>query len=292
MTIRKETLKATVRGVYDLQKLRIQTGLRIVASIKRKLGQEAGTKETELDADAQKIIKQLRKDFARITDAMVASKANFEGAGLIDSYSEYVLIKQYVSLLESETDQFKSLGKILLDFPIYTDFLKDVKGIGPAMSAVLLSEFDIHKAKYPSSFWKYAGLDVAGDGKGRSKKKEHLIKQKYINKEGEEAERDSITFNPFLKSKLMGVMASCFLRAGDNPYKTIYGDYKNRLENHPTYKEVSKGHRHNMALRYMVKQFLVDLHKEWRRIEGLPVSESYATAKLGLNHDERKQNAA
>ena len=43
------------------------------------------------------------------------------------------------------------------------------------MAGVLISEFDIHRARYPSSMWKYAGLDVARDGRGRSRKAEHLV---------------------------------------------------------------------------------------------------------------------
>jgi hypothetical protein len=79
-------------------------------------------------------------------------------------------------------------------------------------------------------------------------------------------------------------LATSFVRAGDNPYREIYDNYKNRLENNPKHEEKSKGHRHNMALRYMIKRFLVDLHKTWRALEGLSVSEEYSVAKLGIKH--------
>jgi hypothetical protein len=52
------------------------------------------------------------------------------------------------------------------------------------MAGVILSEIDITKAEYPSSLHKYAGLDVAGDGQGRSRKKEHLEESDYIDKDG------------------------------------------------------------------------------------------------------------
>jgi hypothetical protein len=39
-----------------------------------------------------------------------------------------------------------------------------------------------------------------------------------------------------------------------------------------------------MAVRYAVKRFLVDLHYKWRALEGLPVSEEYSVAKLGIIH--------
>ena len=45
-----------------------------------------------------------------------------------------------------------------------------------------------------------------------------------------------------------------------------------------------------MALRYMVKRFLVDLYKEWRSIEGLTIVEEYAVRKLGLVHHTSTSN--
>jgi len=135
-----------------------------------------------------------------------------------------------------------------------------------------------------SSLWKYAGLDVAQDGKGRSKRKEHLIEVEYENAKGEQATKMSITYNPWLKTKLLGVLGASFLRAGDNKYSQIYRDYKHRLENHKNHKEKTPGHRHRMAIRYMVKQFLADLYVEWRTMEGLPVSDPYHEAVLGHVH--------
>jgi hypothetical protein len=37
-----------------------------------------------------------------------------------------------------------------------------------------------------------------------------------------------------------------------------------------------------MALRYMIKIFLIDLYNNWRRLEGLPVAPPYSEAKLGM----------
>ena len=80
------------------------------------------------------------------------------------------------------------------------------------------------------------------------------------------------------------MLASSFLRAGDNTYSKIYNDYKTRLEHHENHKEKTKGHRHNMAMRYMVKRFLVDLYAAWRPLEGLAVAPEYSEAKLGKKH--------
>jgi hypothetical protein len=44
----------------------------------------------------------------------------------------------------------------------------------------------------------------------------------------------------------------------------------------------AKQHRHQMAIRYIVKIFLIDLHVAWRQMEGLPLSQPYHVAKLGM----------
>ena len=108
-----------------------------------------------------------------------------------------------------------------------------------------------------------------------------------MDTEGKEKTKKGISFNPFLKSKLVGVLGSSFLRAGklNNPYRKIYDDYKHRLDNMPAHVKKSKGHKHNMAIRYMIKMFIIDLYANWKAIEGLPAFPPYHEAKLGLNHE-------
>ena len=284
MKTSQSNLKTIVRGAYDLQKLRIQMGNRIAGNFKAKLGQEPGESETELGNDAKVVLNDLRRRYKRITDGITVTKRNFAGDEIIDSYTEFCLVGQYVDLLGSEERHFRNLGHVLKDFKVFTGFLDGVRGIGPAMAGVIIGEIDITKAKYPSSLWAYAGLDVAGDGSGRSRRKEHLIDIEYEDKDGKAATRKGITFNPFLKTKLIGVLGSSFLKQGHDGYALVYYDYKHRLENHPAHQEKSKGHRHNMAIRYMIKMFLIDLHSVWRTIEGLPAPVPYHEAKLDLAH--------
>lgn len=280
-------IRTLVRGAYDLQKLRIQTGNRVVANFKAKLGQSPGEKEEVIDEEGQTLMEILRLEHSRITDGVVdlPSPAKFKGEELISTYTELVLVHEYLELLDQETRHFRRLKNVLSDFPIYTEYLEKVRGVGPAMAGVLLSEIDIHAAQYPSSLWKYAGLDVV-NGAGRSRKKEHLVDVEYTTAAGDVATRKSITFNPFLKTKLIGVLGSSFVKqpADKCVYRKIYDDYKHRLENSEAHAEKSKGHRHNMAVRYMIKRFLADLYNEWRAIEGLPVAPDYSEAKLGKTH--------
>ena len=331
----RDQLRTIVRGAYDVQKLRIQMGNRIVGNFKAKLGQEPGEKEETIDEKGKDILANLRAAFKKLTDGVATfpRRASFKGGEVISTYTELCLIAQYFELEKAETDHFKRLGSILKDYAIWNDFLDGVKGVGPAMGGVIVSEFDIHKARYPSSLWAYAGLDVGPDGMGRSKKKEHLRKVEYKDRDGKPAVRDGITFNPFLKTKLVGVLASSFLKAlswsavdaetweftpedhrrlkidkktgeeikqaitDESPYRKVYYDYKHRLESHAKWgahrdeekndkghKVTSKGRRHNMAMRYMIKMFLIDLYKAWRALENLPVSPPYHEAKLGHKH--------
>ena len=280
-------LKTMVRGAYDLQKLRIQMGNRIIGNFKVKIGQEPGKTESTLNAEEKKILESMRESYKTICHGLknLPPKHRFKADGVIDTYTEFCLMDEYIELERAEHRAFRKLKSELSDHPIWSVFLEDVRGVGPAMAGVIISEIDITKAEYPSSLWKYAGLDVASDGNGRSRKKEHLVDAEYITADGEVKTRKSITFNPFLKTKLVGVLGASFLRAGkDNTYAKAYYEYKNRIENHPAHVEKSKGHRHNMATRYMVKRFLVDLYKEWRKLEGLPVSPEYSEAKLGKVH--------
>jgi hypothetical protein len=281
----RHILRTLVRGAYDTQKLRIMMGNRIVAQFKAKLGQEPGEPEEELDAQEKKILADLRTHYRRITDGILRfpTQKRFKGTELISSYTELCLVSQYLDLEQHEDQHFRRLGMILNDFPIWSTWLIGVKGCGPAMAGVLISEIDIWKAAYPSSLWRYAGLAVEADGRGTSRRKEHLVNVTYTNREGEEAERKSITFNPFLKTKLY-VLASSFLRAGDHTYSALYREYKHRLESAERWQAATKLHRHNAASRYMLKRFLADLYNHWRPLEGLSVAPEYQEAKLGHAH--------
>lgn len=317
----RHLLSVSVRSVYQLQKLRIQMGNRVVASFREKYinnmppeeVQEVADFESMTDKEKQKlydkILGSLTQEYTRITDAIIQdfsernkqvvgvdgelslaakkkleSEKLYEGNSLITHRAEYSLVNGYIRTLRTEVLQFKDIEKQLQEFPIYNEFLKDVRGIGPALSAVIIAYFDIEKSVYPTTMLAYCGIDVGPDGRGRGKYKEHLVKREYTDKNGELKIKDSITYEPFLKSKMLGVLATSFLRSA-SPYRNAYDNYKHRIESRPVpegAEPLSKAHVHNMALRYMVKIFIIDLYKKWRTLEGLPVAPSYEEAKLGM----------
>jgi hypothetical protein len=62
----KALLRTMVRGAYDLQKLRIEQGNRLVAQFKSKLGHKPGTKEVEsIDEEGLDMLRELKASFKR-----------------------------------------------------------------------------------------------------------------------------------------------------------------------------------------------------------------------------------
>ena len=356
MDLQREKIRILVNGIYDIQKLRIATGNRIVQSFNIQMGQTPSTRQEEMDVEASSLINTLRSEYKRITDAYVSKeyyldkgsssivtkkvepkdgadsseiitislKKNAKIIDIIKSMNErtdtlvikneydYNLMKHYMELFDSEEGMLKDLEKEVTKHPMWDAFFKDVKGCGVLMAAVCLTYLDVNKARHASSFWKYAGLDtvdvVKEDGtivnEGRTSKKAHNVEQVYVDKDGNEQSKMGLGYNPNLKTKLIGVLAPCLLKAGlrvvkgndkkpvldeagnkqyvaSSKYTECYLDYRNRLDQRKDTKEYSSLHKYNMSVRYMIKQFLRDMWVTWRTLEGYTVSEPYEVAKLG-----------
>lgn len=294
----KEKIRSLVSIFYSTQKLRISTGNRIVASLRGQLGIET-TEEATMGEDGQAtdtpFVKQMLKEYQSITEYYVEQHKSIrkvlcemqDELSIIRSEMDFKLVEQYTKLLSVEKDTEKIIKKEVESHPLYEAFFKDVKGCGPMMSAICISYFDPYKARHVASFWKYAGLDVVrvenenGEIVGEARGKKHTEFVEYADKNGEVKSKKSITYNPVLKSKLIGVLGGSFLKSKDSYYGDIYRDYKFRLQNNKKYEEYSKGHIHNMAMRYAVKMFVRDLWVAWREVEGLPITQPYEVEKLG-----------
>ena len=192
-------LRALTQGAYDLQKVRISVGNRLCQAYYQAHGVEPGeSPDVELDEKEKKLLDEIRRDFKRLTDGLVRlpMKRKFEPTKFIGSYAILMMVQAYEETLRAEETAMKAIADLVCEAPIWTAFLKGVRGCGPTMAAVLLSRLDIRKAEYPSQFWAFAGLDVAPDGRGRSRRKEHLIDREYTDRNGEVTMRKSITFDP------------------------------------------------------------------------------------------------
>lgn len=305
-----DILRTMVRGVYDLQKLRTATGLRLIAIFRSRIRPEGSTEviaDDDMDEEAIKMIDVLRKSYRTLVDGVARNRRlpaekGFTGDSIISSYTELVLVDQFLTLQAHEDAQFRQFEVVLKRIPIYNEYLRDVVGVGPAMAAVLITYLDPAKARYASSFWRYAGLDLGSDGRGRSRRQEHLVEREYTDKNGKLATRMGVTYNPFLKTKLMGVLGGSFLRTG-SPWRKVYDSYKHRIVTDDRrvkvtvdeYKKANArgedttmmwtpGRINTAATRYMVKMFLAEFWAKWRTLEDLPVTATYHEGMQGHVH--------
>lgn len=199
---------------------------------------------------------------------------------------------------EKEVECEKNLKRVLKRFPIWTEYLEGVKGVGTIAAGWLIGEFDIEKATTVSKMWQFAGLNP-GLVKGKKRVDHEDGKVEFVET-GEMIRGDKLTpghvspFNQNLRTALVGVLADGFIKQQNYYCMEFYYPYKARLEQEENtvihvgkekqWKEVNKGHRDRAAKRYMIKMFLKDLYVAWRTIEGLPVRPSYQEEYLGHKH--------
>jgi hypothetical protein len=227
-----------------MQKQRVQSGNRITAAFRVKLGLQSSQAENE-DEQANDLLNQLRLEFKRITDGVKRiTKHTKCNSPLISSMGELFLLEAYERMLEAEAIHEKAIKSELELIPIYTEWLSGVRGVGPLMAGVIISEIDITKCNSIAALDKYCGLDVlvyedengVTREEGRCRKKHHLVPKQYTNRDGDVINTVGITFNPFLKTKLVGVLGGVFCKLGGD-YKKVYDDYKHRLEHHPKHRD-------------------------------------------------------
>lgn len=185
----------------------------------------------------------------------------------------------------------KIAAKMVKDVPIYQTWLKHVVGIGPALSAALVSNIgSVDKFATISALWAYSGLDVR-DGQARKRRR------------GEKA-----NWNADLRMLVAFKIPTQFIKATSSFGRQLYDQYKAFYEathdqkcptwSHPDAKVNKagtkatvngkgcsrKGHVNNMAMRKVGKMFLSCLWLAWRELDGLPVTEPYATKLPGHTH--------
>ena len=78
------------------------------------------------------------------------------------------------------------------------------------------------------------GLDVAEDaGWAIPERKSIWLRRSMFQRMAKSKRKMELLFNPFLKTKLVGVLGSSFLKVQESPYKDAYYNYKARLEKPP-----------------------------------------------------------
>lgn len=339
----REALRRKVRYFYDLQKVRIQLGNRTddpalyVIKKDAHTGKEKRTKKKATRAMMDQALVDLVGSLKKDPDA--APESSERPAEIILDEEDRLFLRRQNLLLESlEADTLEQIAAAIKRFPIFGEFLQGVKGCGPTMSAVILSEVQMAYEVPPETL---SGDDVlrttditVTDDQGKDWQYTHAVHKvmventdpeskkvvaqpvevtrKYFRK-GEKLYHDvcptvsslwsysglavdtstgkarrrakgvRFNWNPFLKTKVLGVLASCMIKSG-SPYREHYDNYKHRKE--ASGWGNSAAHRHNAAMRVMMKKFLQDLWVEWRRLEGFPTPKPYAEAMLGRVHGD------
>ena len=253
--------KIIVKSYYDFQKMRIRLANRL---------------ERKKDGSSQKENK----------------KTNYKTKVEREDDNIKFLEIFFDDIKKTEETFLKDIKKIVHKTALWQNYLKDIKGVGELMAAVIMSEFDIYKATTVSKMWAYAGLSPGTTyGKKWNKDKTKIITTDIIVKQDRKTSGFLCPYNQFLKSKLLGVLADQFIRK-ENPYRKHYEDYRHRLESkdwgteskNPSTKNKKAGHQNNAAKRHIVKLFIIELYVAWRTLEGLPVRNLYAEEYLGKKH--------
>jgi transposase len=178
------------------------------------------------------------------------------------------LVWYHNSLYETEKQLVKRIDAWSSLHPVRVNFLNKVAGIGPILSSGVIAWISpIERFSNISKLWAYCGLSP-GQKRERGKK---------------------LGYNPRLKT-FMWKIASSFekLKPERSYYRRVYNSkkkyYMEREDLKKAIEDKEKGaklHVRLMAMRYTEKRFLSDLWLEWRRIQGLPVTEPYAHKILG-----------
>lgn len=196
---------------------------------------------------------------------VLAHKGGKEPGDLIPTQEENSKVETYLRLQKDEAEAFEAILPLIETLPIYNEYLAKEPAIPTGILGILIAWFDIERAKYPSSFWSYAGLQP---------QKNEKSKPKQITSFDDLPNQIGSHHNPFVKAKLVSELGHKLSRNSPR-WKTVYDDYKTKIQTQPDKTIRSKSHLHNMAIRYMLKEFLKEYHITWRRIEGLPEPQAY-----------------
>lgn len=252
----KAYLKTLVRTMYDFQDMRIRTGNRLRLKKDDSPQDEENMNDAFIDADGSLFINGIKEDTQKL-----------------------------------ESQLAKEIQEIVKEEPMWSAFFEGVKGCGILMAAAIMAEIDIEKATTVSKIWQFCGLNpgmVVGKKrvqKGKDAKSFDIVPTETMIRGDRMTAGFVRPYNAWLRTKIVGVLASCIIKAQGEYALNFYYPYKNRLEQEEGWKEESKGHRDHAAKRYMMKMFLKDMYVAWRTLEGLPVREPYQVEYLGKKHN-------
>jgi len=215
----------------------------------------------------------------------------------------------------------RRIDRALRPIPIYDVFLRHVFGLGPVVSAYLVSTVDIRKADKPSKLHRYCGLAVIN---GRLERRESGRVSAYNSDlrtrlhQAASAMRknaSSASLTPEMRAERKRIREAAkeegvkpkmphIDRTCTSKYLQAWEDHKHRIlssdrvekgkivplhDGEPAGKAVSaQGFADNAGWHKAMRLLLEDVYVVWRALEGLPVWPDYHAAKLGYAHGGRR----
>lgn len=245
----RSQIRTILRTIDDYQNLRIRTGNRL---------------KKKADGTDQK---DATENVADVTTESILNS--------VDLFDDTIAIEDKL------TKQLEGIVKKTNEWKLY---FKDIKGIGPKMAAIIISEIDPQKAETVSKIWQYAGMN-SGMVLGKKKEKDGSV---VVTGDMVRGDRPTsgyvLPYNKYLKTAVAGKIATQLMMAKNPKYTKIYEGAKNFYATNPKWKDATKAHIHRAAIRKMVKQFLADYYAFVRPLYGLEVRVPYAEEKMGIVH--------
>jgi len=219
-------------------------------------------------------------------------------------------VKDISDQVRALEDTLKStLEDSLENYPIWTEYLSKIKGIGPLLASSLIAEIgDIKRFDTVSKLWSYFGLNVGyvrmECAKGhklmaaRAKEKCPVLVEKnktcgaeianlgYVHEAMRRRDGWRVLYNTRAKT-LAWKVGNQLLTNKNEFFKQLYDTRKQAELN----KGLSDGHAHSRALRRMIKIFLCLLWVKWRKLEKLPVTKPYVEKVLNHKHIIQPEDA-
>lgn len=194
-----------------------------------------------------------------------------------EAYANILGYKDDIRGLETQIESIKEkLNELAEEHPLWTDFLKKVKGIGPTLAGLLIGvSGDIERVSSVSGYWKSFGLLVGEDGK---------------IKKLEKGQQGTVGYPP--ARKIRGWIRVSIFKVGSQ-YGGFFYDYFNKEFNR--YKlerpEWNEGHCRGAAIVKMHKIFLSLVYEVWRKARDLEFREPYILMVPPHSHRIRPEDA-
>jgi len=169
-----------------------------------------------------------------------------------DAYLDNVALPRCLN----EEKVFEDNLKVMVhDHPVW-GWAEQIKGLGETTLARLMAKTDITVCTTASKFFAHCGYGLNSDGSIQRKVK-----------------GETLTYNAKLQGNCV-MTGLCLLRAKDS----YYAQYLRFKGDCP--EDFTDGHRHNRAMRHMIKLFQAHLWEVWREAEGLDAPRPYAFSIL------------